>query len=142
MLTSTETLLGRRKETKERHRHLETFKGSGWHQYDPSSPHSQGLMPLAQRPVAFIGADDVVLVGGCAGQVVAALESFREKHADEASGDGADHQLKRAVAACTRYRLSGEGDEARLEVNRLRWNDVLWALAEEGVQVCSTGLED
>lgn len=129
----------RRREIKERHAALEGQRGaSSYFKFDPRSPQNRGHMPLSERPVAFVGPDEAAFVGGCIPQVQQALEEFRQKNAEAARGEGAPWQLKDAMAAARTGRLFGEGEARALVFSRLRFNSVLWALADVGVLACAT----
>jgi hypothetical protein len=122
---------------KARHLALEAQPGSGWHKKDPGSPFMNDLMPLSERPVAFLMDEEVIFGGDCAAVVLAAAKRFVENRA-ASPHRFLDDQQRRAEAAAERQGMSADGI---LAVPRHRWNDFNWAVQQEGVLCCMTSPE-
>lgn len=133
-------LIERRQVIKERHLVLESVGGSGWHRKDPNSPHMLDEMLLSERPIAFIGDDDVIFVGECAERVEQGLKNFAQRYPLNripADNDQMMRSAKSVIAVLSRPQYEG-----RYVIPRGKWNDCAYALRVEGIICCSTSLEE
>ena len=73
-------LLARRADIIARHKILESVGGSGWHRKDAGSPHMLDQMPLSERPIGFVGDDEVLFVGEDVDTVKQGLAKFAARY--------------------------------------------------------------
>jgi hypothetical protein len=133
-------MLAKRQETIAKHKIMDQLHGK----------QPNGDMPLGDRPVLFLREDDAVFVADCATRCWDELKAFYEQASPEVKRDS-DAQLIRAVRVAEittglsesrmmEMRTYTDGTTPMLSIRRDVLNDVLWALHERGILVCSTGM--
>jgi len=130
-------LLAKREETLALNRAAERTRGSGWHPGDlgAEARDRANELLLSERPVALQVDDRVYFVGGCVGPVRAACRDYAARVGPAIAKEPWAY-VRRAAELAARV---GAGDGPVVELPTRDFNGVLHALAEEGVQVVTTG---
>ena len=125
------SLLARRQAIKDRHAILESVRESPWH----SERMPPGEMLLSARPIAFVEDRHMRVVGPCVAQILAALLSYS---ADAEPHDNRTPQEERAWQLAVGLKAQEGINGPELVLSSQDWNDCLFALAHEGVLVCTS----
>lgn len=105
--------------------------------YDPFwAAEAKAGRPLADRPVAFLCDDEVVVVGGCVPKVMAGVRAFLDRADEYGERAAREPSLRHALGTCRKIadRHADDGPELRLPSQW--WNAVTYALGESGVLCC------
>lgn len=129
-----EQILARRENIRREHEFLVRRPGTGWHPDDNHHPYKGGVMRLDQRPVAFVGDEEVIFVGDDAAMCLAIMVTYAEKHPLPLPLE-TDPQIRRTAEVAARAKMQADGT---LRFRRGWWNDANYALQQEGVICCAT----
>ena len=132
--------LARRADIIARHKILESVGGSGWHRKDAGSPHMLDQMPLSERPIGFVGDDEVLFVGEDVDTVKQGLAKFAARYEGQEIPEDAA-QLIRTLKAVP-GQIARRQHDGEYAIPRGKWNDINFALHDVGVICCITQLEE